>query len=72
MAQFLGEVEGQRATVHTIGSKKSGITAHVRGWNVGVKIYCEVDANGNDTIRVYETGGSNSPSNVRLLAEIKQ
>lgn len=73
MARFYGSVEGQARTMATRrGSENSGLVAHIRGWNVGVRVVCEVDGQGRDVVRVYETGGSNSGSSGKLLAEVKE
>lgn len=72
MAHFYGEMRGQReSTVTKCGTKDSGITAHIRGWNTGVKIYCYVDSDGNDCIEIHETGGSRKDGNIRKIATIK-
>jgi hypothetical protein len=66
MAQFYGEITGQRTTIHTIGSKKSGIIANIRGWNYGIHIKCKT-INGRDVFHVYKTGGSNNINNIELI-----
>lgn len=40
------------------------ITAHLRGWNFGVRVELEVDKDGKVTARVEQTGGSNAPAGV--------
>ena len=63
MAHFYGEIQGTAKTIASrTGSAKSGIQAHIRGWNVGVKISCYVDEDGKDCITIYHTKGSNNPS----------
>ena len=37
------------------------MTAHVRGWNKGIKVEVEV-VGLKEIYKVYETGGSNNPS----------
>ncbi len=61
MAQFYAETQGSRGPVTRTGTKQSGMTAHIRGWDVGVRIECQ-NIDGKDVITVYRTGGSNSPS----------
>ena len=68
MAHFYGTVTGQaRTTASRLGSKSSGIEAHPRGWDVGVLVRGEVDADGNDRFYVYATGGSNGNANPKLI-----
>jgi hypothetical protein len=67
MAHFYGEIQGNRGAATRAGSKNSGFKAHIRGWNIGVRIHCDVDYDGNDVIHVYKTSGSNgSKSDVRI------
>ena len=73
MARFMGELQGKAKTkASRLGTEKSGLIAHIRGWNVGVFIRCEVDEDGKDTLRIYRTKGSNNPTLQELIAEIKE
>jgi hypothetical protein len=57
MARFYCNVQGNRGEATRMGTPASGITAHPRGWNVGVRV--EGHAEGEaDVFRVYLTGGS--------------
>lgn len=63
MARFYGDLKEQARTPGTRrGNAKTGLVAHIRGWNVGVKVDCAIDENGKDVIRVTRTGGSNQPA----------
>lgn len=66
MAQFYAEIKGNRGKATRMGTKESGITGHIRGWHVGVKVVCE-QVKGKDIIRVYRTNGSSDPSS-KLVA----
>lgn len=69
MARFYGEVRGRSRTVASReGSEDSGLRAHLRGWDCGVKIECSVLTDGRDVIRVYRTGGSNDPDREIFVA----
>jgi len=70
MSQFYGSMEGNRGQVIRTGTKNSGLRAHVRGQNVGVKVFIEHTADGKDYIEVWETGGSNNSSAKTLLAKV--
>lgn len=58
MAQFRAVIQGQRGQASRLGSKKSGASAVVNGWRVGVRVNAYHEA-GRDVIEVYATGGSN-------------
>lgn len=69
MSRFYASVSNNRSTVTKRGFGTSGLSAHIRGWNKGVRV--ELFADGEkDVIRVYETGGSASGSTGKLLASI--
>lgn len=69
MAQFYGEIQGNRGLATRMGTKDSGMSAHIRGWDVGVRVEVQ-HVDGRDIIRVYSTGGSNNPSVTKVLAEV--
>ena len=64
MAQFYGTISGQAKTeASRLGSKKSGISGHIRGWNQGGKVSCWYnDKNDMDMCEIYATEGSNGGS----------
>ena len=63
MAHFYGSMQGNKGEVTRCGTKKSGMTAHIRGWNIGVKVNIRHDKEtGKDNYTIYETGGSNGGS----------
>lgn len=73
MARFYGELHGRAGLrVTREGTERSGLTAHIQGWRIGVYIDCFVDVDGKDTLRIYRTKGSNDPSLRELIAEIKE
>lgn len=59
MSQFYASIQGNRGMATRMGSKESGISGHIRGWNIGVKAECFVDDEGNDCVYVSISGGSN-------------
>ena len=67
MARFYASIKGSRGEATRMGSASSGISGHVRGWDVGARVEVD-DENGQDVVRVYRTGGSNGGSG-ELLAE---
>jgi hypothetical protein len=60
MARFMAEIEGKAGMSSRLGSKNSGIWSHSRGWDLGVEVKGEVDADGDDVFYVEITGGSNT------------
>jgi len=63
MARFYGEMKGQgRHPVTCTGHRGLGITAHIRGWNIGVQVEIAESSDGRDLIRICKTGGSNNPT----------
>ncbi len=60
MARFYAEIQGNRGAATRTGSASSGISGHIRGWNLGAQVELDVDpATGNDRLTVYRTSGSN-------------
>lgn len=70
MAHFLGEVTGTSSVTRT-GTKASGISANVRGWNVGVAVDIR-HVNGVDVVTVYRTTGSSHHGRRVLVAEFSE
>ncbi|KKL25198.1 hypothetical protein LCGC14_2407700 [marine sediment metagenome] len=61
MAQFRATIRGNREEASRLGTKKSGIEAHINGWFVGVAIYAAHDVSNNqDRFSIYITSGSDS------------
>lgn len=50
-----------------MGTKLSGLSSHVRGWDIGAAVEMSHEG-GRDVCRVYATRGSNNPSRT-LIAE---
>ncbi len=72
MSRFYGDLSGQAKTVATRrGNTNSGVEAHVRGWDIGVRIEAESDRQDRDTIRLTLTGGSNGNLSGETLLVIK-
>jgi hypothetical protein len=58
MAQFYANIQGNRGEATRMGTKSSGLSGHIRGWNVGARVEVSHE-DGHDVVRVYRTGGSN-------------
>lgn len=67
MAQFYGEIQGNRGEATRMGTKSSGLRGHIRGWEVGVSVECSHE-DGKDVIKVWRTSGSNGSQESKLMA----
>ena len=72
MGHFYGEIQGNRGEATRMGTKSSGFVAHIRGWNVGCRVVCDVDEDGYDVIDVYKTKGSNDYGSSELISTLKE
>lgn len=66
MSHFYGEMTGRTQTVTRCGTKNSGIEAHIRGWNFGVRarVY---QHDGHDMVDIYLTSGSTGNESHHIL-----
>ena len=68
MSRFYASIQGSRGEATRQGTIESGIVGHIRGWGIGAKVVCLVNADGQDEVRVYKTGGSNGHTGTELIA----
>lgn len=68
MAQFRAIIRGTRGEASRLGSKQSGIIAHVDGWHTGATVRIS-HVDGRDRVSVYRTGGSNRGTSEVLVAQ---
>lgn len=71
MSRFYGSINGSARTLATRrGTPQSGITGHIRGWNLGgeVSMYANdgSKAQTSDSVVMTLSGGSNGPSNLGI------
>jgi hypothetical protein len=72
MSHFYGEMFGSAKNPATMrGHKTTGLEAHLRGWNIGVKVILQ-NNNGVDEIYLYKTGGSNGSGRTVLLGVLSE
>lgn len=65
MAHFYANIKGNRSERTACGTKNSGISGHIRGWNIGGKVQVyHNDLLEKDGIIFHLTGGSNYDSNL--------
>ena len=66
MARFYGVIEGNRGAASRMGTPSSGFWAHIRGWNIGIRVELSTDGD-YDVCRVYKTHGSNGAGSDELI-----
>jgi hypothetical protein len=71
MSHFYASIQGNKGTATRQGSKFSGISGHIRGWDMGVYVYL-FHKDGKDHVRIYKTGGSNHSSKHELICEFEE
>ena len=72
MAQYRAIIQGNRGNVSRLGSKKSGISAEINGWNKGVFVFGRFNKEtGKDEFIVEETGGSMGSAPKKIIKIIK-
>ncbi len=67
MAHFYGDLQGSRGEATWSGTKNSGISAHVQGWNIGARVQCFVNDQGEDCVSIRLTSGSNGRLHEKCL-----
>lgn len=68
MARFYGEMTGSaRTTVSRQGSKENPVRAHVRGWDLGIKVRVGSGPGDEDIVSVYLTSGSNDTGPDKMI-----
>lgn len=71
MARFRGVMQGCRGQASRLGTAKSGLTARVDGWDLGVRVSIGMDEDGQDRVSLYLTGGSNDRYPHKLIGSFK-
>lgn len=70
MAQYYAEIKGNRGQASRMGTKKTGIWGHIRGWSVGARVEVYYDKKKDrDMVKVYKTSGSNGGGSDKLIAK---
>jgi hypothetical protein len=71
MSRFYGDLAGSAKTSATRrGTAASGVSAHVRGWNIGGRVEVE-DDHGTDCVYFYFTYGTNARGSEQLVASFR-
>lgn len=67
MSHFYGSMIGSRGEVTRCGTPNSGIQAHLRGWNLGVKVSVQREE-GKDVVHLSLTNGSRNATPIHLAS----
>ena len=71
MAHFMGTVQGNRGEASRLGSKGGGMVARVNGWNSGVKVVAEYNAETDtDVFHIFGTRGSGNNNEAGYIGQI--
>ena len=70
MARFIADIQGTRGEASRLGSARSGIRGHVRGWDVGVLVVGS-DEDGEDVFTIYATSGSSGAHLTKLAGTVR-
>jgi len=67
MSQFYADILGDRKERTCRGNKNSGVTGHIRGWNVGARVTMRYnELKDEDEVTIELTSGSNGGRSVNL------
>lgn len=69
MSKLYGTVTGDRAKTSATRQGHKRITAHIRGWHDGVRVFGYVLPDGLTKWEVWRTGGSSGDGNKLLVGE---
>ena len=70
MARFYAEIQGSRGPATRQGSPASGITAHPRGWRVGVRVWGHAEGDA-DVFDITATSGSGGHAASRYIGQVR-
>ena len=73
MSRFYASISGSAKSEATRqGTKNTGIEGHVRGWDLGVKIYGDVDKDDKDGFHIYMSSGSGGGEKDVFIGSVHQ
>lgn len=70
MSRFYANIQGNRGEATRMGTAKSGMVGHIRGWDIGCRVEMAADGD-EDVCNVYLTGGSTGPRSERHLGTFR-
>ena len=70
MSRFYASIQGNTETEATRrGTAKSGISGHIRGWDIGIAVKCHVDDQDRDIVTAWVTPGSTDDGEDMLIGQ---
>lgn len=70
MAQYYANIQGNRGEATRMGTKSSGLSGHIRGWDIGAKVTMVWNKEtGEDEVHIRLTSGSNNGKNGKCLGK---
>ena len=69
--RFYASIQGCRGEATRMGGKESGIHGHIRGWNVGARIFMSVNEDDEDVCTIRLTSGSSGGKGDKLIGKFK-
>lgn len=73
MAHFIAGIHGNRGSASRLGTKSSGISAYIQGWDSGVLVTgWHLPATDQDVFEIYATHGSNNAGADRFVGTVTQ
>lgn len=67
MAHFYASIQGNRSQRTAMGTKNSGIDGHIRGWDIGGRVWVRYnEETKQNEVTIDITGGSNGGITKRL------
>ena len=67
MSRLYGSLDADASKTTATRRAHRDISAHVRGWNEGIRVRARVNSNDRETFEVYATSGSNGGGSDRLI-----
>ena len=67
MSRFYATVTGDKAKNDATRQGHQVLTSHIRGYDVGIRVYMNINDKGEDEAIVYLTSGSNATASDRLI-----
>ena len=70
MSRFYGDLQGSRGMATRQGGKSSGISGHLRGWNIGARVIVAPQGENPevDEVAILKTGGSSGSTSSGYIA----
>lgn len=71
MSRFYGTLQGSRGEASRQGTAGSGISGHIRGWDIGGAVSCWVGEDGLDRVTLRLTTGSNGHGQTKTIGTFR-